>query len=321
LEGQILLYYLKVFSLIISFIIIFLTIYIYILISKNIEIKSNILKIDKGENIKSVINKIYLDENFLEKFLIEKSYVLYSYLDNRIIHYGNFYFNNPSNFFNIVNIISKPTNFFNKITIIEGWTKNDLEIELLKFFDNIEGIEYHEILADTYYFEKNRKFKHLYNHMTNFKEKYLNKYFKGKNKFKNFSKNDIMIIGSLLEKEGLDYNDKKKISSVIFNRLSKNMRLQIDATVLFAITDGQYDLDRKLYFDDLKYKHPYNTYLNNGLPPSPISFVGTKTIDIIFEMYSSEYLFYFYNSNLQSHIFSKNYEEHKKKLNEYRNSK
>ena len=130
-----------------------------------------------------------------------------------------------------------------------------------------------------------------------------------------------MTIGSLLEKEGLDNNDKKKISSVIFNRLNKKMRLQIDATVLFALTDGQYNLNRKLNLDDLKYKHPYNTYLNYGLPPSPISFVGTKTIDIIFEMYSSDYLFYFYNSNLQKHIFSKNYEEHKKKLNEYRNRK
>ena len=52
------------------------------------------------------------------------------------------------------------------------------------------------------------------------------------------------------------------------------MKLQIDATVLFAITDGNYNLDRKLLISDLKIDHPYNTYLHKGLPPKPISYVG-----------------------------------------------
>ena len=46
----------------------------------------------------------------------------------------------------------------------------------------------------------------------------------------------------MIEKEGMDYYDKRNISSVIMNRINKNMKLQIDATVLFAITDGNYDL-------------------------------------------------------------------------------
>ena len=321
MEGQILLYYLKVFSFFLLIILIVFTTHVYLLINNNFEIRSNVLTVNKGDNIKNVIQKIYLKNNYLDKFIIEKIYKFYSLFNNRIIHYGDFYLDSEFNFIDIINTISKPTNILNKITIIEGWTKKDLENELLKFFDNIREIEYNEILADTYFFEKNKDFEYLYNHMTNFKEAYLNKYFKHKKKYKNLSKNDIMVIGSLLEKEGLDYNDKKKISSVIFNRLDKNMRLQVDATVLFAITNGQYNLNRKLYLKDLKYKHPYNTYINYGLPPSPISFVGTKTIDIIFEMYSSDYLFYFYNSKLQNHIFSKDYDEHKKKLNEYRNTK
>ena len=69
-----------------------------------------------------------------------------------------------------------------------------------------------------------------------------------------------MVIGSLIEKEGFDTEDKKMISSVIFNRLNKNMKLQIDATVLYAITNGKYDLKRKLLLSDLKIEHPYNIY-------------------------------------------------------------
>ena len=92
----------------------------------------------------------------------------------------------------------------------------------------------------------------------------------------------IMIIGSLLEKEGFDQKDKRLISSVIYNRLNKKMKLQIDATVIFAITNGKYDLNRKLLRSDLKINHPFNTYIYNGLPPEPISYVGKKTLDILF---------------------------------------
>ena len=69
---------------------------------------------------------------------------------------------------------------------------------------------------------------------------------------------------------------------------------------------------------DLKINHPYNTYLYYGLPPKPISYVGKKTLDILFENYNSDFLFYFFNNSLNRHIFSKTFKEHKEKLNEFR---
>ena len=150
------------------------------------------------------------------------------------------------------------------------------------------------------------------NYLNNYKDSYV---------YKNFSEIEIMTIGSIIEKEGLGSEDKKKISSVIFNRLKKQMKLQIDATVIYALTEGDYSLNRKLLIKDLKIQHPYNTYLFKGLPPKPISYVGKKTLDIIFENYESDFLFYFFNYSLKRHIFSKNFKEHKKKLNEYRDKK
>ena len=97
------------------------------------------------------------------------------------------------------------------------------------------------------------------------------------------------------------------------------MKLQIDATVLYAITNGKYNLNRKLLLSDLKFDNPYNTYMYKGLPPKPISYVGRQTIDIIFENYNTDFLFYFFNNSLKRHIFSKTFEEHKDKLNEFRN--
>ena len=148
-----------------------------------------------------------------------------------------------------------------------------------------------------------------------------------KNKFKKnplsekYSFDEIMVIASLLEKEGIDYEDKKKIYSVITNRLKLNMKLQIDATVIFSLTGGKKDLGRKLNYTDLQIDNPYNTYKNYGLPPGPISYVGYKTIELIFENYKTDYLFYFYNSFENKHIFSINYKDHLKKLNEYRAKK
>ena len=72
------------------------------------------------------------------------------------------------------------------------------------------------------------------------------------------------------------------------NRLKLNMKLQIDATVIFSLTGGNIHLERKLTYDDLKIKNPYNTYMNFGLPPGPISYVGHKTIELIFEDYKTD---------------------------------
>ena len=99
------------------------------------------------------------------------------------------------------------------------------------------------------------------------------------------------------------------------------MKLQIDATVIYALTENKFKLERNLNYKDLKTKHNYNTYYIRGLPPGPISYVGLKTIEIIFENYNTEYLFYFYNTLEQKHIYSKNYKNHLMKLNEYRSKK
>ena len=160
-----------------------------------------------------------------------------------------------------------------------------------------------------------------------FKNQLDNRFLLIKNKFKDhnllekFSFKEILIIGSLLEKEGINSEDKRKIYSVIMNRLKSNMKLQIDATVIYSLTAGKRDFNRKLTYDDLKIDMPYNTYKYYGLPPEPISYVGYKTIELIFEDYKTDYLFYFYNSFEDKHIFSLNYKEHLKRLNEYRSKK
>ena len=317
MEEQILLYYLKVFSL--SLFIIFLLTFLYSfhLFSKNNLNKNNIINIKQGESFERIIINNFKNLNKIEIEFFKLYYKINYYLLDKNVHYGDFFIDNSISFYDFLRIISKPSNILNKITIVEGWSKKELDNELSKYFNVKSTIEYNDILADTYYFQKSDNFENFIKKLKDFKANYLNN-FKTNIFFDKFTEKELLIIGSLIEKEGKDYYDKRNISSVIINRINKNMKLQIDATVLFAITNGNYDLERKLTYNDLKINNPYNTYKIKGLPPKPISFVGTKTIDLILENYKSDYLFYFFDNKLNKHTFSSDYETHKLKLNEYR---
>ena len=314
---QILHYYLKVFSIII---ILFFSIFFYsvFILKKNNLVNSNVIEIEEGDNLDKVLKNLKQINNN-DKFFFKLYYKINSILLAKYIHYGKFNVTNEISFYDFFNIITKPSNILNSITVIDGWSKNDLNKELSKYFNNYEIIEYEDILADTYFFNNN-DFESFKLKLENFKKNFFEN-IKNNNFFDNYTYNDLMIIGSLIEKEGLDYEDKKNISSVILNRLKIGMKLQIDATVLFAVTDGKYNLNRKLLLKDLKIDHPYNTYKYPGLPPKPISYVSPQTLKIILENYQTEFLFYFFNNSLNKHIFSKNFEEHKNKLYEYRNQK
>ncbi len=320
MEVQILLYYLKVFSIIIIIVFLIFFINFYLSINKKILLDNEYLVVPKGENISNIINTKIKNLNFLEIFIFKFYYNLNTYLFSKQLHYGDFYLGKNITFHKFLEILYEPSNILNKITIVEGWSKKELEYELSKHFKDIKEIPYSDILADTYFYEKNENINFFLNKLKKYKINYFAK-FKENILNENYNNEEIMIIGSLIEKEGLDYYDKKNISSVIFNRLNINMRLQIDASVLFAITDGEYNLNRNLNLSDLKFKHPFNTYVNYGLPPKPIAYVGTKTIDLIYENYESDFLFYFFDNSLNKHIFSNDFENHKKRLNEYRNQK
>ena len=319
LEEQILHYYLKVFSFIIFFVISSI-IYIFYVLNKNVELENKIFYIEQGEKIETVFIKNIKNFNTLEFFVLNTYYKLNNFYYNKFIHYGDFSFESRISSKEFLRTITNPSNVFNKITIVEGWSKIQLERELIKNFTNYKPIPYSAIIADTYFFQDNIEFDSF---LKKLKQNKLNYFIQHKENdiYKSYTEHELMIIGSLIEKEGLDKDDKRNISSVIFNRLKSNMKLQIDATVLFSITNGKYDLERKLIYKDLLIDHPYNTYNIFGLPPNPISYVGKKTLDIIFENYQTDFLFYFFDNSLKRHVFSKTYKEHKQKLYEYRSKK
>jgi UPF0755 protein len=120
------------------------------------------------------------------------------------------------------------------------------------------------------------------------------------------SRYEALIIGSLIEWEAGTDEDRPIISSVIHNRLDQPMRLQIDATVIYALG---YNPGRVLA-EHLKVESPYNTYLIDGLPPTPIGTVSAASIAAAVHPTTTDYLFYVLGDKDGSHVFAVTYEQH-----------
>ena len=278
--------------------------------------KERIIEIEKGTSINEISSLILYDKSFFDKKLFKIYLQIYNlFIDN--INYGEFKLNKNSSLIDIVEIISKPSNVFYKFTVIDGWEVYQLENYMKSNFGTFVKIDYQNILADTYKYKSTDTLDEIIRLMHLNKNQLFNNY-DGNILLNEYSINEIMTIASLVEREGKKDNDKRLISSVIFNRLNKNMKLQIDASTIFSLTKGKFKFARKLEHNDLRINDKYNTYFIYGLPPNPISYVGRKTIEIVLENYKSEFLFYFFNNELDKHIFSKSFQEHTYKLNKYR---
>ncbi|CAH1205816.1 Endolytic murein transglycosylase [Paenibacillus auburnensis] len=121
------------------------------------------------------------------------------------------------------------------------------------------------------------------------------------------SLHELLTVASLVEREVVVDEERPLVAGVIYNRLNKGQKLEIDATV-------QYLLDKqkeRLLNKDLKVDSPYNTYKNAGLPPGPIASPGLASIQAALEPKASEYYFYVTKKDgSQGHLFGKTYKEH-----------
>ncbi|MFM8828200.1 MAG: endolytic transglycosylase MltG [Actinomycetota bacterium] len=126
-------------------------------------------------------------------------------------------------------------------------------------------------------------------------------------KRKNLTKYDVLIIASLVEREASTSKERRIIAGVIENRLRARMRLDIDATVQYAVGSWKPELTK----DDLAIASPYNTRKYLGLPPGPICNPGEDSIRAAANPIPSKYLFYVSkNDGTDLHYFSTTEAEH-----------
>lgn len=118
--------------------------------------------------------------------------------------------------------------------------------------------------------------------------------------------NRVVTIAAMIEREAANVEEMPIIASVINNRLDIGMRLQLDATVVYAL--GLHGTDRVTYAD-LEVDSPYNTYRISGLPVGPIASPGRKAIEAVFQPAQTDYIYYVLDRSTGGHFFTDDYNE------------
>ena len=198
-------------------------------------------------------------------------------------------------------LINNPKEFYDKYKFLDE-----------KDITTLEGFLY----PDTYYFEKDMSEKDVISAMLKrFSEVYTPE-LKEKQKKMGLTLQQVINMASIIEKEAVKDVDRPKIAGVFYNRLEIGMPLQSDATIQYIFDERKHIVS----YSDLKIDSPYNSYLNKGLPPTPIANPGIKSIEAALEPEDNDYL-YFVATVDGGNNYSKTYDEHLKYVKEYKENR
>lgn len=217
--------------------------------------------------------------------------------------------------------LTSSKSMIHKVTLIPGET-------LVLFFEQLEkqlelnstklSTAYHHfstypeagIYADTYHVPHGIKEKNLISFLVRTSEKKYQKI--SKNIYEDYNQTAwlrILTIASIIQKEAANNEEMPLVSSVIYNRLKKKMRLQMDGTLNY----GKYSHIRVTPQRIKKDTSRFNTYKYKGLPPSPIGAVSYKAIEAAIHPASTNYLFFMKNAE-GFHDFTDTFKKHRKNI-------
>jgi UPF0755 protein len=134
------------------------------------------------------------------------------------------------------------------------------------------------------------------------------------------SREEAVILASIVDKETGQHDERELVAAVFVNRLRNGMRLQSDPTVIYGLTAGDGPLGRPLNRQDWKHDSPYNTYLVDGLPPTPIGNPGRAAIEAVLHPADVDYL-YFVADGSGGHAFARTLKEHNRNVAQWRKIK
>lgn len=263
-------------------------------------------------------------------------FAAYMYLHKQTIKRGEYFFAPGSSLASIWLQVSKGTGFYYRsFTIVPGWTVQQLRQALLatnalhheavyqndaawskKFgFATVpEGL----FFPETYFYTKGASDWRILSAAKQLMERTLSAFWATRTKDVPFTTPyDALIAASLIEKEAYYDDERPVIAGVLVNRLNKKMLLQFDPSVIYGLG---VKYDGTLHTKDLKEKTPYNTYVNKGLPPTPIAFPGIRSIQAALHPEQHDYL-YFVVEGEKRHRFSTTLEMHNEAVTAYKNKR
>lgn len=179
-----------------------------------------------------------------------------------------------------------------------------------------------EIMPETYHFTKGEQRDAIIEKSRQAMKKTLAKAFAERDENLPIkSEQEMLVLASIVEKETGIADERGKVASVFVNRLRLGMKLQTDPTVIYAVTNGEMNLNRPLYKRDLSYDSPYNTYVYEGLPPAPICSPGKEAIMAVAHPENTPYLYFVADGETGGHRFAKSLSEHNANVAHYRGAR
>lgn len=213
------------------------------------------------------------------------------------------------------------------VTLLEGWRAEEIADELttkfgLRYFDPVVFLQLAKgkegtLFPDTYLFPKQTTAKLIVDTLTNTFERRYQKLIEEVGK-PVLSKEDTIVLASLIEREARDPGAMKIVAGILINRLEAGIPLQVDATLQYV---KGYDAKEKTWWVepraiDKKLVSPFNTYQNRGLPPSAISNPGLNALRAAVAPAKTDYLYYISDTVGRMH-YASSLEEHNRNVQTY----
>jgi UPF0755 protein len=288
------------------------------------------LKVKRGEPFSHVARKLSYDGVISNRTLFTIWARLWG-LDRKL-GWGRYRFKAPISAREVLNQLVLGRASFYRVTIPEGLTvkeiaglleKNGL-VEKERFLARARNQETLSLLglghtgpegylfADTYHFATAASETDILETMMNQFRQVFTEAMEARARELGLTRHEVVTLASLIEKETGTDSERPLVSAVFHNRLKRAMPLQSDPTVIYGLKDFSGNLTR----EHLRTKTPYNTYLIQGLPPSPICNPSLSSIQAALYPASVPYL-YFVSKNDGSHFFSVTLEEHNRAVKAY----
>ena len=173
------------------------------------------------------------------------------------------------------------------------------------------------LFPETYTVEFGADEETIINTMLNQFDTVFTEEFKARAEELGYSLNEIMVIASIIERETQVDEERGKVSSVIYNRLKEGMPLQMCSTVQYILGEQKEILSNA----DTQIESPYNTYINQGLPPGPICCPGLASIEAALYPDETDYLYFVVSDKLDgTQKFSSDYNQFLKDKEDYYNA-
>jgi UPF0755 protein len=271
---------------------------------------NTLISVDSGMSVNNIASSLR-DQGVIRSPLMFRAIIILMG-DQKVVHAGDYIFKEPLNVFSIARALAVGQYGLEpyRIRVPEGATAKEMvkifssqlqRFNATNFLTEAQPQEGY-LFPDTYYFLPNAREDTVIQAMRqNFDQKIAA--IQPQIASSTHSLSDLVIMASILEREAYNTQDRKMIAGVLWNRLTRGMPLQVDAAFSYTIGKGTFQLTMK----DLTTDSPYNTYLNKGLPPTPI---GSPSLDSLLAAATpikSSYLYFLADQNGITH-YCKNYE-------------